>query len=66
MEKKFKVEKIRGLMAEHKESQKDLSEVLRISPNSVYNKLNGHSQFTVSEISIIAEHYKTEISYFFN
>lgn len=62
---KFNVNKIKGLLAEYNEMQIDLAILLCISKQSINNKLNLKSKFNVDEIATIANHYKKDISYFF-
>lgn len=60
----IKVEKIRGCMAEHGHTQQDIAKILNISKVSVNSKLNGKTDFTISEISALCSLYKKKISYF--
>ena len=58
------IDRIRGCMAEKGDKQKDLARILNLSLTSVNIKLTGKTDFTVSEISKIAERYKKSISFF--
>lgn len=57
--------KIRGCMAEKRHSQKDVAKILKLSPNSVNNKLLGKTSFTSDELEVLAETYNQDISVFF-
>lgn len=59
-----KIAKIRGCMAEKKDTQKDLAEILDLSERSVNLKMNGKVPFTISEISLIAKRYKKSVNFF--
>lgn len=49
--------KIRGLMAEHGDTQKDLAEKLGVSVTTVGNYLNGKTKMTIEVIGKIAQIY---------
>ncbi len=46
-----------GEMAKHKESQKALGIVLGLARSTMNKKLSGTSEFSISEIDKICEHY---------
>jgi len=60
------IDKLRGLMAENGEKQKDLADVLNVSINTVRLKLKGKNDFKSTEIIKLCEHYRVEANYFFN
>lgn len=57
--------KLRGLRAEKKLTQKQVSEALNISETSYIFKEQGKRQFTDVEIFLLAKLLQVEISYFF-
>lgn len=59
---------LRGEMAKRKVSIEDLAELLGIHRNSVSNKLNGNSSFTIDESVKIQEKYfpDLELKYLFS
>lgn len=57
--------KVRGLIAENKDSQESLAKRLGISPRCLNNKVSGKTGFTFAELALIAKIYKRELSYFF-
>ena len=44
-------------LAAHKVKQKELAELLDLSPYSVYKKVNGKEDFTLPQIRTICEKY---------
>lgn len=56
--------KIKGLMAEHGERQEDIAKLLNINISTVNFKLQGKSEFKVSELKTLADHYKVDINIF--
>lgn len=62
----FNVNKIRGLMAEKKETMSDLAILLKVHKNTVSKKINRKREFTVTELKKIADHYGVEVQIFFN
>ena len=56
--------KLKGLMAEHGETQQDIAKLLGIHVTSLYHKLKGTTEFKISELLILAEHYKVDINIF--
>ena len=61
----FNLDKVRGCMAERRDTQEDLAKILGLSTNSVNNKLNGKTPFNDREIGKIAKHYKKSAGFFF-
>lgn len=61
----LKLNNIRAEMARNKISGITLAEILKISPNSLYRKLNGKNDFTATEIGLIAKELKTEVNFFY-
>ncbi len=43
--------------------QREIADLLRISPATVYNKINGRSNFSVDELFAIAKQYQLDINY---
>lgn len=60
------VSKIRGLMAEHGETLKDLASKLNISKKALSDKLNNKTEFKVNEVQLIAAHYNVNTIIFLN
>lgn len=58
------ISKLKGLMAEHNETRKDVAKVLNISESAVKNKLLGKSKFYFEEIVALSKHYNVEINIF--
>lgn len=58
---------LRGEMAKKKILMEDISELLKIHRNSVANKLNGKSAFTIEESMKVQEHFfpDLELKYLF-
>lgn len=56
--------KIKGCMAEHNHKQKDVAKILNLSKTSVNKKLTGKSEFTLKELSTLAEQYNQDINIF--
>lgn len=54
------IAKIKGLMAEHGDTQKDLAAVLGCCVTSVGNYLTGKSQMKIDDIGNIAQHYQVD------
>lgn len=44
-------------MAQHGDSQKEISEILGISQNALINKLKGKNFFTMREVRLLVERY---------
>jgi DNA-binding XRE family transcriptional regulator len=53
--------KLRGSIRANGMTQADLAKMLEISPNSIYNKLSGKTEFTESEIAKLRTHFGKEI-----
>lgn len=56
------VNKIKGLRAEHDETQQDVAALLDISVTTYQNKEWGLTEFKPSELKTLAEHWNIEIS----
>lgn len=54
------IAKIKGLMAEHGETQKDLADVLGCSVTTIGNYLTGKSQMKIDDVGSIASHYEVD------
>ncbi len=63
---RFNIDKIRGVMAEHRITQETIANALKISRKTAVNKLNGKTKITVDELVIIANLTKSNISIFFD
>ena len=48
---------LRKEMMRWKVTQKDIAKALKISPKSINEKINGHTEFTLSEIDLIQKTY---------
>ena len=59
------VNKLRGLMGEYGHKQKDICEVLGLTPQGLRLKMNGTHEFKASEIKSLADFYKVPTDYFF-
>lgn len=46
-----------GEMAKRGENQTTLAELLGITPGSINNKMAGRTQWTISEMALISNHY---------
>lgn len=66
MVKELKTSKIRGLIAEHGITQKELAEIIGISEQSMNLKLKGKRQFKANEIGKIARYFDIEVDFLFN
>ena len=55
--KKPKFPAIASEMAKRGEILSDLAKLLDVSPLTIFNKLNGKTEFTVSEVEKLKEHY---------
>ena len=58
--KKIKYPDLVGEMAKHGDTQKSLAAILGITYASVCRRLSGKTEFTISEIEKICEHYKKD------
>lgn len=65
-EQKFNLDKVRGALAEARINQKALAKFLQITPQSIVNKMNGKTNFSIPEMTAICVMTKKDISYFFN
>jgi len=57
--------KLKGLLAENNMTQKDLAVLIDTSANTVHRKLTGKSEFSLSEVEIIAEYFHKTIDEIF-
>lgn len=57
--------KIRGLMAEHGDTQEKVASFLNQSVVSFSKRINGEIEFKPSELYFLAKKYKKPIEYFF-
>ena len=57
--------KFKGYCAENRIKQKELADLLGLSIQSVYKKVNGLQDFTLSEIKILCSHYGISADYYF-
>ena len=57
--------KLKGLIAENGISQKDIAEQLGITLRSFNDKINGKSDFSLTEARIISEYFKKPIEQIF-
>lgn len=53
-------EMVRQLMARHHETQKDIAVVIGAARPTVSQKMNQHTPWEVSELLLIADHYKVD------
>lgn len=60
------VNKLKGLMAEHGVTRQELAEVLKMSPYTLRERLEGHYHFKVNELVTISEFFNVPISIFFD
>ena len=49
--------KFKGYCAEHNIKQKDIAELLGITPQTVSRKMNGKEPFTLDQVKTICAHY---------
>lgn len=59
---KVNLKKIRGLMAEHGDTQKKLAEKIGVSTTTVSNYLMGKSKMTVDTVNLISTTYKVDFN----
>ncbi len=64
--KNMNTDKLKGLMAEAGQNQKDISDYLGISLYGFRLKLNGTHEFKASEIKALADLYGVPTDYFFS
>lgn len=64
----MKFKKLRGKMKEEDYTQVKIAEVLEITPQSFSSKINGRTQFTLSEVIKMADTLKIDnpVDIFFN
>lgn len=58
------IAKLKGLMAEHGDTQEDIAKLLNIHVTSLYHKMKGKTEFKFSEVQMLANHYKVDINIF--
>lgn len=58
--------KIKGLRAEHAETQNDVAKLLNINASSYQNKEWGITEFKPSELKTLADHWEVDIKDLFN
>jgi len=61
----FSVNKVAGLMAEHKLTQDDIALLWGVNRRTVSRKLNGHTPLTVDELSKLIDKFYKDANYFF-
>jgi DNA-binding XRE family transcriptional regulator len=61
----FNLNKIKGLMAENKVTQKDLANMLNLSTTQTSKKMNGQVEFKVNELLAIADYLCVSPDVFF-
>ena len=49
-----------GEMAKHGETQRTIAKLLEKTPQSISKKFNGRSQWSISEVDKICEHYNKD------
>ena len=57
--------KLRGMMAEHKDTISELAEILNISDDTLRRSLKGEREFELRELRKIAARYKTTMDELF-
>lgn len=53
----MKILKFKGFLAERKITQAQLAELLDLTPQSIYKKVNGKEDFTLAQIKTICTEY---------
>ena len=61
----FNTNKVRGLMAEHGLKQADIARVINKTEMTLRNKLQGKTEFTATEIAILANLFNVSPTIFF-
>ena len=61
----FNTNKVRGLMAEHGLKQTDIAQVINKTEMTLRNKLQGKTEFTATEIAILANLFNVSPTVFF-
>lgn len=59
---KMKLEKLKGLLVEHKKTYADLAELLGVSITTINSKMNGKTQFDVVEATMISDWLELDCS----
>lgn len=57
--------KFKGYMSEHDISQKEVANVLGITPENVNAKVNGRQDFTLAQVKTLCQHYGISADDFF-
>ena len=60
MKKVVKFPNLAAEMARNGETQKDLVELLKTNKSTISRKMSGKTQWTVTDVEIICEHYKKD------
>lgn len=58
----MKLEKLKGLLVEHKKTYADLAELLGVSITTINSKMNGKTQFDVVEATMISDWLELDCS----
>lgn len=58
------IAKLKGLMAEHGETQQDIAKLLGITATAFAKKMKQPSRFKFDEVKILSQHYKVDINIF--
>lgn len=58
----MKLEKLKGLLVEHKRTYADLAELLGVSITTINSKMNGKTQFDVVEATMISDWLELDCS----
>ena len=58
----MKLEKLKGLLVEHKKTYADLAELLGVSIMTINSKMNGKIQFDVAEATMISDYLGLDCS----
>lgn len=56
--------KFKGWLAESQITQREIADLLNLSQQSVYKKVNGKEDFTLVQIKTICEHYNISADIF--
>lgn len=58
----MKLEKLKGLLVEHKKTYADLADLLGVSITTINSKMNGKTQFDVVEATMISDWLELDCS----
>lgn len=50
--------KLRGLMAEHDDTQRDLARLLLLSPQSISDRMSNRAEWKIGEMYTVMNHYR--------